>query len=111
MQHDAIFCKKKIIALKHFRVKGRIVDDDKVTTSIRLFASQRDELEKISRRTGVDVSHLIRVAIEAMLNHYDACGQRLVLPLQFTAPPLSGGHYGSSLVAEEKPGEPKNGNG
>ena len=52
--------------------------------TIRLTAQQRQDLERIALETGVEVSQLIRMAIEALLKHYRAHGNKLTLPLDFS---------------------------
>ena len=54
-----------------------------VSMGVRLSMEQRQELERISRETGVEIGQLIRLATEALLKHYRKCGNKLLLPLDF----------------------------
>lgn len=79
----------------------------KLTYAIRMTLAQREALEKISHRTGQDVSSLIRTAIQGLVDHYHASGDRLILPLDIgtrppSPPPLQNG-YSMPLVAEDPP--------
>lgn len=51
---------------------------------IRLTLEQRASLERIAAATGVEVSQCIRFAIDALIAHYKANGDRLVLPIDFS---------------------------
>lgn len=51
---------------------------------IRLTLEQRAALERMAQKTGVEVSQLIRFAIDALIAHYEANGGRLLLPLDFS---------------------------
>ncbi len=54
-------------------------------TSFRFKEGQRDKLEKIAAANGeVEVSQLIRWAIDALINHVERHGGRLHLPVDFS---------------------------
>lgn len=54
-------------------------------TSFRFKEGQRKSLEKISRDNGdVDVSQLVRWAIDALIEHVERNGGRLLLPVDFS---------------------------
>ena len=54
-------------------------------TSFRFKEGQRQALEKIGKDNGdVDVSQLVRWAIEALIKHVERNGGRLLLPVDFS---------------------------
>lgn len=56
----------------------------KTTFSIRLTELQHQQLQDLALNTGQDISSLIRIAVDALIAHYEACGLRLILPLDFS---------------------------
>ena len=54
-------------------------------TSFRFKEGQRQALEKIGKENGdVDVSQLVRWAIDALIAHVERNGGRLLLPVDFS---------------------------
>ena len=53
-------------------------------TGVRLTDEQRDALERMKADTKLDVADLIRHAVDALIQHYERCGRRLVLPVDFS---------------------------
>jgi len=51
--------------------------------SVRLSDEEREDLERLSRTTGLPLSDLIRRAILAMIEYSEKHGGKLVLPLKF----------------------------
>lgn len=79
----------------------------KLTFTFRLDPAKLAEIEDLGQRTGQDSSTLVRIAIQALLDHYHASGDRLILPLDIgtrppSPPPLQNG-YSMPLVAEDPP--------
>lgn len=62
----------------------KLTASESTTMGIRLTLEQRNALERIAKQTGVEVSQLIRFAIDALIAHYKATGDRLVLPIDFS---------------------------
>ena len=55
------------------------------TTGVRLEDHQRRALEKIAKENGnIDVSVLIRWAVDALIAHVERNGGRLLLPVDFS---------------------------
>lgn len=72
--------------------------------SIRLDPETQSQLEQMSAATGITMSNLARMAIEAALRSYHENGQRIEVPFRFEAikyPPS--GNDPEQLVAEEPP--------
>ena len=53
-------------------------------TSFRFKEGQREKLEKIAADNGVEVSQLIRWAVDALIAHVERNGGRLLLPVDFS---------------------------
>lgn len=71
--------------------------------SIRLDPEVQQELEHMSRETGLPMSTLARMAIEAAIRAFRKKGGRLELPLHFEAVTYSQGTDRSErMVAEER---------
>lgn len=51
---------------------------------VRLTEEQYQDLERIAKKTSQDPAKLIRLAIEALFQHYERNGNRLLLPLDFS---------------------------
>lgn len=73
--------------------------------SIRLDTELQTELERMSDETGIPMSTLMRMAIEAAVKAYRENGGRIEIPLRFTAislPYPDTGDPPSQMVAEER---------
>ncbi len=53
----------------------------KKNLTVRLSDNQRKNLEKLSRETKLEVSQLVRLGVDAILEYADRNGGKLVLPL------------------------------
>lgn len=70
--------------------------------SIRLDADTQAELERMSSETGIPMSALARMAIEAALRAYHENGQRIEVPFRFrTIPYPTRDDPPSEMVAED----------
>ena len=82
MRPSASFSKKNIAKSKN---RGTMCPMAEFTQmGIRITKDQREALEKIAEKAGVDVSQLIRFGIDALIKHYHRCGEKLVLPIDFS---------------------------
>lgn len=55
-----------------------------IPMGIRLTKEQREKLDAMARKVGLDVADLIRIGLDAMIVHYKANGERLLLPLDYS---------------------------
>lgn len=69
--------------------------------SIRLDPELQSELEQMSAETGIAMSTLMRIAIEAAVKAYRENGHRIEFPLRFTVPYRNREEPPSQMVAEE----------
>lgn len=64
--------------------KGKLTASESTPIGVRLTMAQRAKLDSLARSCGIEVSHLIRFGIDALITHYHANGDRLVLPIDFS---------------------------
>ena len=57
---------------------------EKKISGVRLTDEQRDALAKIAAKNKCDVSDLIRWAVDALIEHVERNGGRLMLPIDFS---------------------------
>ena len=64
--------------------KTKKTKPETIPMGIRLTKDQRDKLDAMAKRIGLDVADLIRIGLDAMIAHYKANGERLLLPLDYS---------------------------
>jgi len=79
MQQKSCGNSKKV----HVANMPKLTATESVTMGIRVTKEQRSALEKIAQANGVEVSQLIRWSVDALIEHVERCGGRLVLPIRF----------------------------
>jgi hypothetical protein len=57
------------------------------TLNVRFTEAQLTALREIGQKNGVNVSHLVRWAVDGLIRHIERNDGRLVLPIDYSDPP------------------------
>ncbi|MDD5349811.1 MAG: hypothetical protein PHQ12_06335 [Chthoniobacteraceae bacterium] len=60
------------------------------TLNVRFTEAQLSALREIGQKNSVNVSHLVRWAVDGLIRHVERNDGRLVLPIDYVAPPKKG---------------------